>query len=492
MTVNGENTIDAVFEMMVKHASVGIALVDDQGKYCKVNLHWLSIFETAEEKLIGQPFGKLTSPCMGDGWQEALTAYCRQVLTTGIPFSYRGLMLSGQQRSPKYLDWELQRIEQGTRKSALLVTVIDVTDHMSLQREMSSACDILEQEVAERTSQLAQAFAGLAAAERQMRDLLDSITDAIYTIDSKWCVTYYNSASERFGLTKEFIGAEVDDCFYPNPLFEEHLRRAMKDRVAVHCEGYAQKGQRWLALHIYPTKDGGLSIYCRDIHKDKLWEQEASRLDRMNLVGQIAASIGHEVRNPMTTVRGFLQLLDRKETNDKTREYYHLMIDELDRANQIISEFLSLAQNKLVKLRTGNLNHVIQALEPMFKAQATRHMKNIVINLGDIPSIELDEKEIRQLLLNLVSNGLDAVPANGNVLITTFTEGDQVVLSVADNGCGIPEEVQERIGMPFVTSKEDGIGLGLSVCYSIARRHKATIDVQTGAAGTEFKVRFTT
>ena len=65
-------------------------------------------------------------------------------------------------------------------------------------------------------------------------------------------------------------------------------------------------------------------------------------------------------------------------------------------------------------------------------------------------------------------------------------------MSVADNGCGIPEEVQERIGMPFVTSKEDGIGLGLSVCYSIARRHKATIDVQTGAAGTEFKVRFTT
>ena len=194
----------------------------------------------------------------------------------------------------------------------------------------------------------------------------------------------------------------------------------------------------------------------------------------------------------MTTVRGFLQLLDRKETNEKTREYYRLMIEELDRANEIITEFLSLAQNKLVELRSGSLNHVVRALEPMFKAQATRHTKNVVIQLGNIPDIELDEKEVRQLLLNLVSNGLDAVPINGTVVVTTYTEGEQVVLSVADNGCGIPAEVQERIGMPFVTSKEEGIGLGLSVCYSIARRHKAVIDVQTGDGGTEFKVRFKT
>ena len=113
MTVNGENTPDAIFATMVKHASVGMALVDDQGKYCNVNLHWLSIFETAEEELIGQPFGTLTSPYMGEGWQEALTAYGRQVLATGIPYGYRGLLLSGQQGSPKYLDWELRRIEQG-------------------------------------------------------------------------------------------------------------------------------------------------------------------------------------------------------------------------------------------------------------------------------------------------------------------------------------------------------------------------------------------
>lgn len=104
----------------------------------------------------------------------------------------------------------------------------------------------------------------------------------------------------------------------------------------------------------------------------------------------------------------------------------------------------------------------------------------------------LDEKEIRQLILNLVRNGLEAMPPKKRLKIKTYTEGDEVVLAVQDEGSGIPDELLAKLGTPFFTTKEKGTGLGLAVCYSIANRHKATIIPETGPKGTTFYVRFKT
>ncbi|MDF2930611.1 MAG: signal transduction histidine kinase, nitrogen specific, NtrB [Anaerospora sp.] len=105
--------------------------------------------------------------------------------------------------------------------------------------------------------------------------------------------------------------------------------------------------------------------------------------------------------------------------------------------------------------------------------------------------ILFDEKEIRQLLLNLVRNGLEAMNESGVVMIKTFRKGNHTVLAVQDSGTGIPEEILERLGSPFVTTKDNGTGLGLPVCYRIAERHGAIIDVQTSRRGTTVSVMFT-
>lgn len=231
-------------------------------------------------------------------------------------------------------------------------------------------------------------------------------------------------------------------------------------------------------------------IASNDITELRLYQKEMVRLDRLNLIGEIAAGIGHEIRNPMTTVRGLLQLFISKDQFASEKKSLELMISELDCANEIITEFLSLSKNKAVEQRIGNLNNIIRAISPLLTADSAVADKHIVLELLDIPDIPLDEKEIRQLVFNMVKNGLEAMEPGGILTIKTCVEGDELVLSVRDQGRGIRKAVLDSIGTPFVTTKENGTGLGLAICFSIAERHNAKIDVETGPAGTTFYVRF--
>jgi signal transduction histidine kinase len=215
-----------------------------------------------------------------------------------------------------------------------------------------------------------------------------------------------------------------------------------------------------------------------------------ARLDQLNIVGQMAAGIGHEIRNPMTAIRGFLQILERKPECQKYKEYFQLMIDELDRANSIITEFLSLAKIKPSKLKKQNLNRIIEALNPLITADVMNTSNDIVFELRDVPDYSINEKEIRQLILNLVRNGVEAMSASGTLTVETCATDNEIVLSVKDEGKGIEPEVLDKIGNPFFTTKDQGTGLGLATCYSIAARHNAAITIETGTSGTTFFVRF--
>jgi two-component system, sporulation sensor kinase E len=232
-----------------------------------------------------------------------------------------------------------------------------------------------------------------------------------------------------------------------------------------------------------------LSI-IQDITEKVQYAKEMARLDRLNLVGEMAAGIGHEIRNPMTSVRGFLQIFYGRNEFTPYKQHLKLMIDELDRANAIITEFLSLAKNKVVDQTKQNLNHIIQALSPLITADGMVTDKYIDFELNDIPDIALDDKEIRQLILNLVRNGFEAMSPGDKMKIKTFREGQEVVLAVRDPGKGIEPDIMDKLGTPFFTTKDNGTGLGLAMCYSIAARHNAKIEVKTSPAGTTFLVKF--
>lgn len=219
--------------------------------------------------------------------------------------------------------------------------------------------------------------------------------------------------------------------------------------------------------------------------------EKMTRLDRLNIIGEMAAGIAHEVRNPMTTVRGLLQLMSRKLEFNHHKDKFNLMIDEIDRANNIISEFLSLAKNKTMNFTESNLNDILSDLYPLLQADTLRNNCQIEMSLNHVPTIYLDQSSIRQLILNMILNGIDAMPTGGLIKINTQTVGEKVLLSIEDNGIGISIEHIEILGTPFFTTKDKGTGLGLAVCYRIVQRHKAVLTVESEVGkGTVFTITF--
>ncbi|AJQ30014.1 PAS domain-containing protein [Pelosinus fermentans] len=246
-----------------------------------------------------------------------------------------------------------------------------------------------------------------------------------------------------------------------------------------------------IPLRNYENTIIGAMTIIHDITEYEKLKEDMTKLDRLNLVGEMAAGVAHEIRNPMTVIKGYLQFLS-KNVSDSMVEQFCLVLCELERIEQIITDFLSLAKNKLVENKKQDLNAIIKGIIPLIATNATERDIELKVNLAEgLPHLLLNEKEIKQLLLNLVRNGIEAMGQQGTLIIESILEGDTVSLCVADCGCGICKENQEKIFDPFFTTKESGTGLGLSVCAGIVRRHSGIIEVQSEEGkGTRFIITF--
>lgn len=221
-----------------------------------------------------------------------------------------------------------------------------------------------------------------------------------------------------------------------------------------------------------------------DITERVLVENEMARLDRLNIVGEMASGIVHEVRNPMTTIRGFLQMSKDFPSSD----FIDIMIEELDRAHSIITEFLSVSKTNPTKRKLKNLNEIIETLFPLIQAKAMYSDQNVHLDLSSCKEIKMNEREIRQVILNLSLNGLEAMPSGGVLTIKTSQEENEVILAIQDQGYGIKEEILDKIGTPFFSTKKDGTGLGLSVCHKVVSEHNGKINIDSTKEGTTFYV----
>ncbi|MBJ8071239.1 ATP-binding protein [Bacillus cereus] len=347
--------------------------------------------------------------------------------------------------------------------------------------------DQLESMVEERTREL-------AAANEKVTSVIESITDGFFTLNNKWEFTYVNKHQyfPQRKTAKDVLGKNIWEVFPSSvdTVMYKEFHRAMSEQTTVHFEFFSTSDEYWQEVIAYPYDDG-ICCICKNITEKKQYEQELKRLSNIDLIGQMAAGISHEIRNPMTTVRGFLQLLKEENTYEKQNKYFNLMIEELDRANSIITEFLSIGNTKKSDLQMLDLNAIIHDIIPLIKIDTYNQNKYIQVDTNDIPELFLNRNEIRQLLMNLYRNGLEAMSTGKVLTISTYKEGQNcVVLAVRDQGKGIRPEVLEKLGTPFYTTKDNGTGLGLGICYAISARHNAKIEIQTGSEGTTFFVKF--
>lgn len=388
---------------------------------------------------------------------------------------------------------ELEIIENELRKhhNRLEALVKERTSELKLANEQLKQ-EIVERKLAEDALRLSEEFFSKAFNSSPIMMSIIRFSDCRY-INVNDTFLYYTGYSR-----KEVIGrTAVDLNVWIDVNKETGLMRLLREQGSVYNKELRLRTKSGdirevIVSRIINNINGEKCILgvAQDITEKKQFEKEIARLERLNLVGQIAAGIGHEIRNPMTTVRGFLQILGGKEKCIEYKKFFNLMIEELDRANLIITEFLSLAKHKALDIEVQNINVILKTLLPLMLADSMNIDKYVVVELGETPDFLMNEKEIRQLVLNLVRNGLEAMPPGGTLNIKTFTDGGEVVLSVQDQGKGIEPDVIEKIGTPFFTTKDNGTGLGLAVCYGIAARHNAIIKVETSPTGTTFFVRF--
>ena len=312
------------------------------------------------------------------------------------------------------------------------------------------------------------------------------------------------------GLEAEAISGRRASELFPDLPWRDPLRQQ-----SARCRYERPGGEaRWLFVHLTPLDGGGAGVspaagmlQVEDLSDSVELENEIRRLTRdadalygaENLIqseklaaaGQLAAGIAHEIRNPLTSLKGFLQLLKSGSSSAAKREaYVTIMLEELERIEQILDELLVLSRPRAAKFARAGIAQMIRHVVLLLQPQAV--MRGVEIRVLPIPDevyIYCDENQIKQVLINIVKNGIEAMERGGVLTIEAGAERDIAEIRVADQGTGIPPDKLERLGSPFFTTKENGTGLGLTVCYRIVRNHGGKIEVDSRPGeGTTFTI----
>ncbi|WP_246041758.1 sensor histidine kinase [Robertmurraya kyonggiensis] len=226
------------------------------------------------------------------------------------------------------------------------------------------------------------------------------------------------------------------------------------------------------------------------IQKTKILK-ELQRAEKMNAIGQLAASVAHEIRNPMTVVKGFLQIFKtKKELSDEEQAYVKLMIDEMNRAETIINDYLSLAKPDMESMeRVDGVSLANKAMDLMNSFAMMSKNIQLETKIEEQVFVNGNRSELNQVLINILKNGIEAMKDGGTLSLRVYQDGSFGVFEIKDSGIGMSQGELERLGTAFYSLKEKGTGMGLMVCYQIIERMKGKIDVVSEKGkGTTFTI----
>jgi PAS domain S-box-containing protein len=216
---------------------------------------------------------------------------------------------------------------------------------------------------------------------------------------------------------------------------------------------------------------GALAVVHNYTSMKKL-EQQLMHVEKLATAGQMAAELAHEIKNPICSIKGLIQIMGKKHSLEDSK-YYEVITNEIDRISDLLQGFLSLAHNK-PKFENVSIKKIVEEVVPLVESYA--ETKNIDIKVDmqkEIPSINADSDNIKQVIVNIVQNGIDALPRYGRLNMSVWYDqiNEKVKMEFKDNGSGIKTEYLDKIFEPFFTTKENGSGLGLAISYKIVESH---------------------
>ncbi|MBJ8052153.1 two-component sensor histidine kinase [Bacillus cereus] len=211
--------------------------------------------------------------------------------------------------------------------------------------------------------------------------------------------------------------------------------------------------------------------------------------ENLAVIGTMSTTIAHEIRNPLTALKGFTQI--QKERNPEDTMSYEIMLQEIERINGFVSELMLLGKPKPTNYEWCNIREILLYVVQLMESYATQYKVKFHLQVdGNLPVINGDDKQLKQVLLNIIKNGIESMPEGGDIQIRAYEKaGENLCISVEDQGFGIENEKIEKIGKAFYTTKENGTGLGLMITYKIIEEHQGSIAIQSSmGVGTKVEI----
>ncbi len=218
----------------------------------------------------------------------------------------------------------------------------------------------------------------------------------------------------------------------------------------------------------------GKDITSRKVHTEGLLQKS----EKLAMLGQMAAGIAHEIRNPLTSIKGFIHLLKSNHLNE---EYFDIVFSELERINSIVGEFLVLAKPSVTNFVEQDVTILIKDIVTLIDTQSILSNVQIFVEFDrDLPMVNCEKNQLKQVFLNIIKNSIEAMPNGGNIDVKVKAkEEGKISIEIIDQGIGIPKERISTLGEPFYSTKEKGTGLGLMTCFKIIESHNGQFIIKS-------------
>lgn len=452
---------DELIDLFLDCTADGICIVDMENRFIRINQMYTKIFGYTEEDILGRTFLEFPNPVEVVQIVEAVKL--------GKAFHNMNT-----QRNHK----NGNRIDIAVSYSPFRNSMGEIIAIIAIYRDISESENIKRE--LKRTREL-------------YRLITENTADMIklYSMDKK---IVYASPSHEKGIgykPEQLIGKTVYDLILPEE--KEHFDRICNAMIETGESQLFQIKIRTGRNEVIDSETTISPIYSeqgevesfvavgRNI-TDRIKNDDVLRnLDRLSIIGQLAAGVAHEIRNPLTSLKGFSKLLKNTSNKEKQDDYLSIITNELDRIDMIVNEFMSLAKPQAIQFERESLGSILESTVKILHPQALLHNVQI-INHYHSNEIELlcNPNQMKQVFVNFLKNAIESMPNGGTVHIDVLKqEGKKVLIRFSDEGIGIDSELMGYLGTPFYTTKDKGIGLGLTVSNKIIQEHNGTMKVES-------------